>query len=210
MEIMYTNKSYELLKKNSITGIYGDKLDLIRNGMEFEGIEYDDEGTVKRFLNGLKIKLNDEILNVFSELEISYSLLKRKIKDLSKGQFKLILLVYIILNKKNIVILDYFDKGLCYKYKKRVINYLKSKYNGILVVISNDLVFLNLLCSNLIVFDNGNIVFNDKFDKIYKSNVKIEYPEIIKFIRIANKKGAKLVYTVDNKELLKDIYRSVK
>lgn len=210
MEIMYTNKSYELLKKNSITGIYGDKLDLIRNGMEFEGIEYDDEWTVKRFLNGLKIKLNDEILNVFSELEISYSLLKRKIKDLSKGQFKLILLVYIILNKKNIVILDYFDKGLCYKYKKRVINYLKSKYNGILVVISNDLVFLNLLCSNLIVFDNGNIVFNDKFDKIYKSNVKIEYPEIIKFIRIANKKGAKLVYTVDNKELLKDIYRSVK
>ena len=51
---------------------------------------------------------------------------------------------------------------------------------------------------------------NDEFKNIYKSRVKIEYPEIIKFIRLANKSNAKLSYTVDNKELLKDIYRSVK
>ena len=128
----------------------------------------------------------------------------------NKGQFKLIFLCYIILNKKELVILDYFDKGLSYKYKKRIIYYLKSKYNGKLVVITNDLVFLNMLCSRLIVFDNTKIVFNDKIEYIYKSRVKIEYPEIIKFIRIANKKNAKLSYTVDNKELLKDIYRSVR
>lgn len=210
MEIMYTNKSSELIKKNTITGIYGDKIDLIKYGIEFEGIEYDDEWTVKRFLNGYRVKINDNILEIFSEFEISYSLFKRKIKDLSKGQFKLILLVYIILNKKNIVVLDYFDKGLSYKYKKRIINYLKSKYSDSLVVISNDLVFLDLLCENLIVFDKGKIVFNDKLRNIYNSNIMIEYPEIIKFIRLANKNKVKLSYTVDNKELLKDIYRSVK
>ena len=209
MEIMFSNKSNDLIKNNVITGIYGDKVDLIINGFEFIGIEYDDEWTVRRLLNGYKIKIDNNILDIFSELEISYSLLKRKIKTLSKGQFKLILLVYVILNKKNIVILDYFDKGLSYKYKKKVINYLKSKYTGSLIVISNDLVFLNSLCSNLIVFKDGKIVFNDEFDKIYKSNVKIEYPEITRFIRLANKNGAKLCYTVDNKELLKDIYRSV-
>ena len=209
MEIMFSNKSNDLIKNNVITGIYGDKVDLIINGFEFIGIEYDDEWTVRRLLNGYKFKIDNNILDIFSELEISYSLLKRKIKTLSKGQFKLILLVYVILNKKNIVILDYFDKGLSYKYKKKVINYLKSKYTGSLIVISNDLVFLNSLCSNLIVFKDGKIVFNDEFDKIYKSNVKIEYPEITRFIRLANKNGAKLCYTVDNKELLKDIYRSV-
>lgn len=210
MEIMYSNKIPEIFKNNSITGIYKDKLDLIKNGIEFEGLEYDDEWTVKRFLNGLKFKLDEKVLDIFNDLEISYSLLKRKIKDLSKGQFKLILLCYIILNKKKLIVLDYFEKGLSYKYKKRVINYLKSKYNGTLVVISNDLVFLDLLCDNLIVFDKGNIVFNDKLEYIYKSRVKIEYPEIIKFIRLANKSKAKLSYTVDNKELLKDIYRSVR
>ncbi|MBQ8193591.1 MAG: hypothetical protein IJZ46_05935, partial [Bacilli bacterium] len=106
--------------------------------------------------------------------------------------------------------LDYFDKGLSYKYKKRVINYLKSKYEDKVVVISNDLVFLDRLCSKLIVFEKGNIVFNDNMAYIYKSRVKIEYPEIIKFIRLANKKKAKLNYTVETHELLKDIYRSVR
>lgn len=210
MEIMYTNKSSELIKKNTITGIYGDKIDLIKHGLEFDGIEYDDEWTVKRFLNGYKLKIDDRILDIFSELEISYSLLKRKIKTLSKCQFKLILLVYILLNKKNIIVLDYFDKGLSFKYRKRIINFLKTKYNGTIIVISNDLVFLDLLCNYLIVFENGSIVFNDELKNIYKSRVKIEYPEIIKFIRLANKSNAKLSYTVDNKELLKDIYRSVR
>lgn len=209
MEIMYSNKSFELFNKNSIMGIYGDKVDLIKMGIDFTGIDYDDEWTVKRFLNGYKFKINDRVLELFSELEISYSLLKRKIKDLSKGQFKLILLVYILLNKKNIVFLDYFDKGLSYKYKKRIVNYLKSKYDGSLVVISNDLVFLNMLVKHLIVFVDGNIVFNDEINKIYKSRVKIEYPAITQFIRLANKSKAKLSYTVETRELLKDIYRSV-
>ena len=210
MEIMYTKKSSEQIKKNTITGIYGDKIDLIKHGLEFDGIEYDDEWTVKRFLNGYKLKIDDRILDIFSDLEISYSLLKRKIKTLSKCQFKLILLVYILLNKKNIIVLDYFDKGLSFKYRKRIINFLKTKYNGTIIVISNDLVFLDLLCSYLIVFENDSIVFNDELKNIYKSRVKIEYPEIIKFIRLANKSNAKLSYTVDNKELLKDIYRSVR
>lgn len=207
---MYSNRSNDILKNNVITGIYGDKIDLIKYGFDFYGIEYDDEWTVKRFLNGYKFKFDNNILEIFSELEISYSLLKRKIKDLSKGQFKLILLVYTILNKKTVVILDYFDKGLSYKYKKRIINYLKSKYNGSLVVISNDLIFLNNMCKYLIVFKDGNIVYNDVFENIYKSRIKIDYPPIVKFIRLANKKNAKLSYTVDNKELLKDIYRSVR
>lgn len=207
---MYSNRSNDILKNNTITGIYGDKIDLIKYGFDFYGIEYDDEWTVKRFLNGYKFKVDNNILEIFTELEISYSLLKRKIKDLSKGQFKLILLVYTILNKKTVVILDYFDKGLSYKYKKRIINYLKSKYNGSLVVISNDLIFLNNMCKYLIVFKDGNIVYNDVFENIYKSRVKIDYPPITKFIRLANKKNAKLCYTVDNKELLKDIYRSVR
>lgn len=210
MEIMFSDKSSELIRKDTITGIYGDKLDLVNYGIEFDGIEYDDEWTVKRFLNGYKLKIDSNILDIFSELEISYSLLKRKIKTLSKCQFKLILLVYVILNKKSVIVLDYFDKGLSFKYRKRIINYLKSKYSGSIVVISNDLVFLDLLCSRLIVFEDGNIVFDDEFKNIYKSRVNIEYPEIIKFIRLANKSNAKLSYTVETQELLKDIYRSVR
>ena len=210
MEIMYTEKNNELFIKDKFTAIYKDKIDLINYGIEFDGIDYDDEWTVKRFLNGYKFKIDNRILEIFKELEINPIILNRKIKNLGSGIFKLVLLVYMILNPKNILVLDYFDKGLSYKYKKLIINYLKRNYNKTLIVISNDLVFLNSLCERLIVFDKDKIVFNDEFNKIYKSNIKIEYPEIIKFIRLANKRKAKLSYTVDNKELLKDIYRSIK
>ena len=209
MEIMYSNKYNSLVKKNSFTGIYGDKIDLVNNGVDLFGISYDDEWTVRRFLNGYKLKLDSNILEIFSSLEISYSLLRRKIKQLSKGQFKLVLFVYVILNSKSTIVFDYFDKGLSYKYKKRIINYLKGKYNGTLIVISNDILFLNMLCSSIIVFEDGNIVFNGEFLELYKSRVKLNYPEIIKFIRLANKNKAKLSYNYDNKELLKNIYRSL-
>jgi len=207
MEIMYSNKNHGIFDKK-INCVYGDKLDLINMGYEFDGIEYDDEWSVKRFLNGNN--LETDILNIFKELDIKESLLKRKINELSKGEFKLILLVYILFNKKELVIFDYFDKCLNFKYKKRIINYVKTKYDGKLVFISNDLVFLNTLSNNIIVFKDGEIVFNGMFDKLYKDKIKIEYPSIIKFIDLANKKDAKLSYTVETRELLKDIYRSVR
>lgn len=209
MEIIYSNKNYELFDKK-ITCIYGDKIDLINMNYEFNSINYDTEWSVKKLLNGNKIQIDKEILEIFSELEIRESLLKKKINELSKGEFKLVLFVYILLNKKEIVVFDYFDKCLNFKYKKRIINYIKTKYDGKLVFISNDLVFLNTLSNHLIILKDGKIIFNDEFNKLYKSKKKIEYPAIINFINLANKKGAKLSYTVDRKELLKDIYRSVK
>lgn len=209
MEIMYSIQSYDIFDKNVITGVYGDKIDLIKRGIDFRGIEYDDDWTVKKFFDCDKNN-EQKTVELFNEFEINLSLLNKKIKDLSNGHFKLVLLCYVILNKKNILFLDYFDKGLSFKYKKRVINYLKCKYEGTLVVISNDLTFLDMLCSKLIVFKNDIIVFNDKLEYIYKSNVKIEYPEIIKFIRLANENKAKLSYTVHTHELVKDIYRSVR
>lgn len=210
MEIMYFDGKNELFKNKSFTGIYGDKSDLINENVEFYGIEYDDNWTVRKFLNGYKIKLNERLLELFSEFDININVLKRKINELSKGQFKLVLLVYSLLNNKNNIVLDYFDKCLSYKYKKRVTNYFKSKYDGTLIVISNDLVFLNELCNNLMIFRDGKLIFNDKIDYLYKSTIKIEYPEIIKFIKLANKRKAKLSYTVEIHELLKDIYRSIK
>jgi len=207
MEIMYSNKNYGMFDQK-INCFYGDKLDLINLGYEFNGIEYDDEWLVKKFLN--ENKFQNDINDLFNELDIKESLLKKKIIELSKGEFKLILFVYILLNKKEIIVFDYFDKCLSFKYKKRLINYLKTKYNGKLVFISNDLVFLNTLSNNIIVFKDGEIIYNDEFNKLYKSDIKLEYPSVIKFIDLANKKDAKLSYTVDRKELLKDIYRSVR
>ena len=48
MEIMYVNKSKIDLKT---TAFYGDVLDLVNMGVDIEGIEFDDNWTVKKFLS---------------------------------------------------------------------------------------------------------------------------------------------------------------
>ena len=204
---MYSDNNYDIFDKK-INCVYGDKLDLINMGYEFNGIEYDDGWLVKKFLSGNIIQ--NDIIDIFKELSIKESILNKKINELSKGEFKLILFVYILLNKKELVVFDYFDKCLNFKYKKRIINYIKTKYDGKLVLISNDLIFLNNLSNNIIVFKDGEIIYNNEFNNLYKNDIKLEYPTIIKFIDLANNKGANLKYTVDRKELLKDIYRSVR
>lgn len=210
MEIMFIDKSNELFKKNKFTAIYKDKSNLINNGVDLEGISFDDNWKVKRFLNGYKLTINPNIYELFEELDIDLKILNKKLYQLSSGQLKLILFVYSMLQNKDIILLDYFDKGLDLSTKNKIINYLKRKYNKTLVVISNDIIFLNKLCSYLIVYEDDKIVFNDEFKNVYKVGVNIEMPEIIKFINLVNKGKNKLNYTVDNKELLKDIYRSVK
>ena len=37
MEVMYSNIVPELFQNNSITGIYGDKIDLVKNNIDFDG-----------------------------------------------------------------------------------------------------------------------------------------------------------------------------
>lgn len=212
MEIVFTDKRPDIFDENKITGFYGDVIDLVNLGVDIEGIIYDDEWTVRRFLNGLRLRVNPRIISIFKYLDLDESLLKMRIKYLSKTDFKYVLLAYLLLNNKKTIIFDYFDIGLTYKEQKKIIKIMRSmKKDGItVIVISNDLVFMDLVVDSIQVVKNHKIVYNGKLIDLINSDEKIvSEPEIIKFINMANKKGAKLDYTLDSKELLKDIYRSV-
>lgn len=202
MEVMYSNKN---VFEEHIISFYKDKIDLLNYDIDINGISYDDKFKVSKFLNGDTSKIKE----LLDEFEISVGILNKYMYELSRGELKLILLIYVLLKNKECIILDYFDKGLSFKIKKRVINYLKTKYKGYVIAISNDLVFLNLISDSIIIYKDNEELFNGKFEDLYKDNIKIDYPEVIKFIRLANDNDHKLNYTIDNKELLKDIYRSV-
>lgn len=213
MEIVYTNKiDYNHFEKNDITAFYGDIIDLMKMGVDVDGIIYDDEWTVKRFLNGIHIRLNKRVDAVFKYLDIDKNILKVKIKDLSKASFKYVLLAYVLLTNKEIIILDHFEVGLSYKEQKRLIKVIRTlkKDGKTIVAISNNLVFLSQLTKSVIVIKDGAVIYSGDIVQLISSTKKIvDDPEIIKFIKMANKKGAGLEYTFDSKELLKDIYRSV-
>ena len=210
MEIVYTNDLKDLT--SSSIGFYGDILDLQNLGIDIEGIEYDDEWTVKRFLSGSRFFSNKRIDNVLKYLELDSKYLKVKIKELSKVTFKYVLLAHALLNNKRNIIFERFEIGLSNKEKKTIIQILrKLKAEGInLIFISKDLIFLNQIVDNVVVIKNKKIVYNGSMiDLINSKKTSVELPPVCKFIQLANEKGAGLDMTLDHKELLKDIYRSV-
>lgn len=212
MEIVYSKVEHEYLKPGEVTGFYGDVLDLLRYGIDIEGIIYDDDWSVKRFLNGHKLRLNSRLESIFNYLDLDMKLLNKKIKDLSKTDFKFILLAYLLVNNIKYIILDYFDVGLTHKDQKRLVRILRNlKSEGIaIIVLSKNLVFLDQIVNSIIVVKNNELVYNGKMSLLISEHIKlVDEPEILRFISLANKRGANLDLTLDSKELLKDIYRSV-
>ncbi len=209
MEIVYYDKKTDLFKENSITGFYGDVLDLLDMQVDIDGIVYDDAWTVSRFLKSHKFGLGTRIDAIFKYLDIDTNIMNTRLGSLSKTDFKFVLLAKVLLlNKKNIVF-DYFDVGLTSKEQKRLIKIIRmlKKDGKTIVIVSNDLVFMSNIVENVLLIKDNEIFFEGSIDELVNSN-EVEKPEIISFIKLANKKGAKLNYTLDAKELLKDIYRS--
>lgn len=208
MEIVYYDKDSNIFKDNEITGFYGDVLDLMNLGVDIDGIVYDDNWTVSRFLRSSRFKKNDRINAILKYLDINENIKNDKLGILSKTNFKFVLLAKVLLlNKKNIVF-DYFDVGLASKEQKRLIRIIRTlkKDGKTIIIVSNDLVFLSQVVDKIMVVKNNDISFEGKIEDLIKLN-EVDDPEIIKFIKLANKRGAKLDYTMDAKELLKDIYR---
>lgn len=212
MEVVYTKDVDNFEFNKSLVTVYGDILDLMEMGIDIEGVEYDDEWTGKRFLREYSLKAKMRLRSVLNYLNFDEKYLNEKIKNLSKVNFKYLMLAYLLIKNKNIIIFDHFDVGLAYNEQKRFVRLLNnlSGLDKKIIVISHDLVFLSQVSNELIVLDKGNIIYNGILNDIFKENYKeLDEPEIIHFIKMANKRGAELSYTCDSKELLKDIYRSV-
>lgn len=209
MEIVYSSNFNDIFSNDSINTFYGDVTDLIKLGIDVEGIIYDDNWSVRRFLGFFKNK--KRIKSVFNYLDIDDSLLSFKLFELSQTEFKWILLAYCLINKYKYIIFDYFDISLTYKDKKKFIKIIRKLHddNINLIVISNDLVLLNTLNKEMYMYSAIDGLFREDMVNLINNNL-IESNEIIDFINMANKKDANLEMTLDSKELLKDIYRGVR
>ena len=112
------------------------------------------------------------------------------------------------INEKYIVLYDFF-KGLNNKelqYYKRLFLKITKNYNKKIILVSKNLDSLIDVCDMFVIYDR-KIVYktSDVFDdKLYNY---VSMPNIVKFIKLANKKGAQLLPTLDINELIKDIYR---
>ena len=120
-----------------------------------------------------------------------------------------VLLIYAMLKNYKTIIFDHMDANISNKDKKRLLNFIRKIKNDNLnfIFLSKDLEFLYKITNHLIIIKDNKIIYDDLIDDAYTLE-ELDF-KIINFIKLANKKGANLIYTFDRKELLKDIYRSV-
>lgn len=101
--------------------------------------EYRFPGTTETFLNSPKSLASLKM--VF--LDESY--LTKNSEDLSESEIKRIMLARALIENKDYIILDYFEKGLNYKEKenfKRLFRKLSQEYHKTILILTNDITFM--------------------------------------------------------------------
>jgi len=204
MEVVYLKKiQNNYFKNKNIIGLVGEYEDLISLVNNIENIELNINLKVKHYLK--------ESINLLEKFYLNKDIINKKISELSNTEYKIISLIKTIELNPELIILNNFEIGINEKYLNNIIRFLKninSERNIKIIVLSHNISFLNKMTKTIIIMKNGIIKYQgDLLNGILQG--LLPKPEIIKFIDLANKKSANLAYTLDEKELLKDIYRSV-
>ena len=203
MEVMYTfhaNNGYFSFRP--FIGFYGEVSDLEILIDNLDSVDLS-RGNVKRY-----IKYDEEL---FSVLGVDKSILSKKVHDLSYSERKCVMLLASVMKKPKVIVLNYADVGFNYKDKSKLVKFIKLVNASLkinFVILSNDSIFVNKCCNHVIACNKGIIKFQGSVIEAI-DNGYYDRPVIFDFIDKANKAGAKLEYTLNDKELLKAIYRSV-
>jgi ABC-type multidrug transport system ATPase subunit len=205
MEVMYVKKiENNYFKNKNLLSFIGEMEDLQTLVSTLEFYKFNDEKKVNKVIG----KSNDYI----KALGLSEEILYKKLNDLSGTDCKLIMLVKAIMLKPQIIILNNFELGINDRVNNRVLRFIKTingAFNIKFIIISRNALYLDHICKDLIVMKNGIIKFQGDITFAIHQGY-LPKPEIIKFIEKAKKKDKKIEETLDEKELLKAVYRSVK
>lgn len=155
-----------------------------------------------------------KILEALKIVNLSDDYLLRKSNDLSNTEYNKLRLANDLINNEKIIILDYFDKGLCYKekeYFKRLFRKLAKNYGINFYIKTNDFSFCIDLVDEYLVFDNNRIVKNILKKEAFKEKVYLYYDKhtLVDFVLKSRKYNHLLDDYTDIKDVLKAIYREL-
>lgn len=153
-----------------------------------------------KVISALKmVRFNDDINNLISSLS---NVDKKKVQ-----------LAYVLCKKEKYIYLEYFEKGLTTKeknYFKKLIQKIK-EYQISSIIHTNDINFLVDAVDKICLVKDNTVVKilsnNDWYnDSLYEF---VKKPEIVKFIKYCQNKNINIENYMDNKEVIKAIFRMV-
>ena len=155
-----------------------------------------------------------KIYEALKMVNLSEDYLLKKSNDLSNTEYNKLRLASDLINDEELIILDYFDKGLCYKekeYFKRLFRKLSKNYGISFYIKTNDFAFCIDLVDEYLIFDNNKIVKSILKEHIYDEKVYNYYDKhnLIDFVLKSRKYGHLKENYTDIKDILKAIYREL-
>lgn len=165
--------------------------------------EYRPKNVSKHIVDSLKmVGLSADYLNLNPE-------------DLSTTEQNKVLLACVLSYNPQILILDYFFKGMSYKdkeYFKKIFLKMKNKFDKTIIVLDNDISNTFDFVEKNYIIDYGKLKISGGREIYYNDNLYkyTKVPPIVDFIKYVKKQGHNISEYTDIKELIKELYRNVK
>lgn len=201
---MEVAKILENKPKGYIYGLMGN-INLTTNNNNYSIItDYKFNGTVEEYLNSpkaassLKMVLLDE------------NVMKKNARDLSIGELKKVSLAKALIDGKDYLVLDYFDKSFNHKeidYFIRLIKRMTNDYQKTVILFTNDITVLWNNIKELLIVDEYFVINTIPKEKYFEFIDKLNEPEIVRFIKLMKELGLNIENYKDTQDLLKAIYR---
>lgn len=185
--------------------------DMLFNNTVFEELNFG--------LKYFKYKLNKQEIRIKEALKLvglSLDYLDKKINTLSINEKKKVSIAASLIFNPNVIIFEEPTNYLKYNEKeelKRLMNLLKEKYDKMIIIISKDTNFSYEVSDEVFLMYKGTISKygfpNLLTDEEVLNENNLDAPNIVKFVSLANKRGANLTYTNNILDLIKEVYRNV-
>lgn len=160
--------------------------------------------TVKDYLNSSKD------ISSLKMVMLSEDILNKHAGELSIGDLKKISLAKALIENKEYLVFDYFEKEMNVherEYFKRLWKRLTNDYHKTIVIFTNDITSFWDIAKELMIVDKYHVINTIPKDKYDDFMDDMNKPEIIKFIDLLKAKNINIDYYQDPKDLLKAIYR---
>ena len=201
---MEVAKILENKPKGYIYGLMGN-INLTTNNTNYSIItDYKFNGTVSEYLNSPKAQSSLKMVL----LDESY--IDKKANDLSISELKKVSLAKALIDAKDYLVLDYFDKNFNHKeidYFIRLMKRMTSDYQKTVILFTNDITVLWNNIKELLIVDEYFVINTIPKEKYFEFIDKLNEPEIVRFIKLMKELGLYIENYKNTQDLLKAIYR---
>ena len=155
-----------------------------------------------------------KIIEALKMVNLSEDYLIKKSNDLSNSEYNKLSLATDLVNNEKTIILDYFDRGLCFKekeYFKRLFKKLSKNYGINFYIKTNDLSFCIDLADEYLIFNNNKILKSVSKKDLYTEQVYKYFDKrsLVDFVLKSRKYNHLMDDYNDTKDILKAIYREL-